>query len=90
METKEIEKLIKKYGHCERMAQGKIPGLYWVICQKCGKKISSGDSGLGLVGFTITKRGTANFWHGGCKGSVWDSRIRWKEEDNGKSVGKSR
>lgn len=81
MDVKETEKLIKKYGHCEQMPQGRTPGLYWVICQKCGKKIGSDDPDLGQVEFAITKRGTANFWHGGCKGSVWNSRIKWEARD---------
>lgn len=72
----ETVKLIKKYGTCERMQQGRIPGLYSVICQKCGGKINSDDADLARVGYSVTRRGTANFWHESCKGSVWDSKIR--------------
>ena len=77
--NKEKLAMIKKYGHCDRLPQGRVPGEYSVICQKCGKKIKS-DSDLSDIGFSVTKRQTAYFWHGKCKGSPWDNKIQWEAE----------
>lgn len=43
---------------------------------KCGKEILTDSGDLTDVGYSITKRGTANFWHESCKGDVWNSRIK--------------
>ena len=74
--ARETISLIKKYGKCKKPSQGRIPGLYSVVCQKCGKEILTDSEGLDSIGYSITKRGTANFWHEGCKGNVWNSKIR--------------
>ena len=76
MSAKETLSLIKKYGKCKHMQQGRIPGVYSVICQKCGKEIITDADDLNDIGYSITKRGTANFWHESCKGDVWNSRIK--------------
>lgn len=76
MNVKETANLIKKYGRCKQMAKGRTPGVYSVVCQKCGKEILTDTDDLNDVGYSITKRGTANFWHESCKGDVWNSRIK--------------
>ena len=81
MSTKVTANMIKKYGCCDQRPSGRIPGVYSVICQKCGKKIlSTSGEELSDVGYSITKRGTANFWHESCKGDAWNSRIKWEEK----------
>ena len=65
------EKLIAKYGQYVKM-DGKKK-IFKVPCQGCGKDILSGDKG---IGYSITKRGTANFWHEKCQAKVWDSKIK--------------
>ena len=76
MNVKETANLIKKYGKCKQLAKGRTPGVYSVICQKCGTEILTDTDDINDVGYSITKRGTANFWHESCKGDVWNSRIR--------------
>ena len=65
--------VMKRYGYCERMQQGRIPGLYSVPCQGCGKKITTDDQEE--VGYVVTKRGSALFWHKGYEGRINDNKI---------------
>ena len=59
MSTKEVAKLIKKYGQCKEKPIGRVPGLYSVICQKCGKEILTDEPDLNDVGYSITRRGNS-------------------------------
>lgn len=47
---------------------------YKVPCQGCGKDIFSDEEGE--IGASVSKRGSANFWHMKCQGKVWDSKIK--------------
>lgn len=69
----DAKKIIKRYGYCERMQQGKIPGLYSVPCQGCGKKITTEDPGE--IGYVVTKRRSTLFWHKECEDRIDDNRI---------------
>lgn len=76
MSVKVTASLIKKYGRCKRKAQGRTPAVYSAVCQKCGKEILTDGPDLNDVGYSVTRRGTASFWHESCKGDVWNSRIK--------------
>lgn len=52
---------------------GKTPGR--VRCQGCGKELKPEDGKSG-VEYVKTKRGSEIFFHTGCMGQVWKSRIR--------------
>lgn len=70
----QIAKLIVKYGVYEKPGPRKGQRIFSVKCSACGEKILS-DAPEG-TGVSLTKRGTAVFWHGGCLARVWGSRIK--------------
>lgn len=76
---KEIVTLVKRYGHCDvPPVSRKQPGVYSVICQGCGKKITT--SYEGTIDYVVTKRGTAMFWHTECFKMAVENKILWKEK----------
>lgn len=52
--------------------------MYSVICQGCGKKISTSDNRP--IDYVISKRGTAMFWHTECFDKAATNKILWKED----------
>lgn len=75
---KNVLGIIRKYGKCEVYGNRSIKSVYSVICQGCGKKIRTSDDVE--PGYTVTKRGTAMFWHPECVDKVGENRILWKED----------
>jgi hypothetical protein len=74
-----IATLVKKYGHCDvPPIARRQPGVYSVICQGCGKKISTSDNRP--IDYVISKRGTAMFWHTECFDKAATNKILWKED----------
>lgn len=74
-----IATLVKKYGHCDvPPIARRQPGVYSVICQGCGKKISTSDNRP--IDYVISKRGTAMFWHSECFDKAAANKILWKED----------
>ena len=65
--------MIKKYGTYVK-TEGR-ESICKVVCQGCGKEILS-NSGV-EIGYSISKRGSANFWHKACEKNVWSSKVRW-------------
>ena len=56
-----IATLVKRFGHCDVMPiPRKQVGVYSVICQGCGKKITTQYEGS--IDYVVSKRGTAMFW----------------------------
>lgn len=76
--AEDVLKYMKKYGKTDH------PKAYRVVCQRCGKVIRSEDIASGEIGYTITRRGTAAFWHITCKGRVFSNKILWRT-DNGQN-----
>ena len=74
-----IATLVKRFGHCDVMPiPRKQVGVYSVICQGCGKKITTQYEGS--VDYTVSKRGTAMFWHSECFDKAVVNKILWKED----------
>lgn len=74
-----IATLVKRFGHCDVMPiPRKQPGVYSVICQSCGKKITTQYEGS--VDYVVSKRGTAMFWHTECFDKAAGNKILWKED----------
>lgn len=71
------EKTLRKYGKCISLySSRKMPGEYVVTCPGCRKEISTARDNLDDVEISVTKRGTATFWHKECGLSkVWNGRI---------------
>ena len=69
---------LKKFGTCVRpYFSRKDPGEFKAVCPGCGKEISTTRDDLSGVEVSVTKRGTATFWHKGCSlQKVWDGWIR--------------
>ncbi len=77
--VRHIATLVKKYGHCDvPPIARRQPGVYSVICQGCGKKISTSDTCP--IDYVISKRGTAMFWHTECFDKAAANKILWKED----------
>ena len=75
-----IKKMILKYGE-KPVLTGARTTENTVVCQGCGKPIKSTETDLqNNVGFVMTKRGTAYFFHNKCFGKVWNSPIRSLKE----------
>ena len=74
-----IATLVKRYGHCDvpPIARKQV-GVYSVICQGCGKKITTSDTCP--IDYVVTKRGTAMFWHTECFDKAATNKILWKED----------
>lgn len=78
MKDDQKKQLLKKYGRCIRPYESKKqPGIYVSVCPGCRKDISTTDEDLSDVELSVTKRGTATFWHKGCNKNkkIWNSRI---------------
>lgn len=75
---KNVLGMIRKYGKCEVYAGRSNKSVYSVICQGCGKKIWTSDDVE--PGCTITKRGTAMFWHPECVSKVEKNKILWRDD----------
>ena len=74
-----IATLVKMFGHCDVMPiPRKQVGVYSVICQGCGKKITTQYEGS--IDYVVSKRGTAMFWHTECFDKVAANKILWKED----------
>ena len=74
-----IATLVKRFGHCDVMPiPRKQVGVYSVICQGCGKKITTQYEGS--IDYVVSKRGTAMFWHTECFDKVASNKILWKED----------
>lgn len=69
-----MKALIRRFGKYEAPGPRPNQGIYSVRCSACGEKIMSDNAGG--TGVSVTKRGTAVFWHGKCQGDVWDSRMK--------------
>ena len=75
MSLDEVCKAIKKYGK-HKCTEGKKM-IYAVQCTVCGKEmLSSAPVDDRPYGASVTKRGTAVFWHGRCQKDLWNSRIK--------------
>ena len=74
-----IATLVKRFGHCDVMPiPRKQVGVYSVICQGCGKKITTQYEGS--IDYVVCKRGTAMFWHTECFDKAAANKILWKED----------
>lgn len=74
-----IATLVKGFGHCDVMPiPRKQVGVYSVICQGCGKKITTQYEGS--IDYVVSKRGTAMFWHTECFDKAAANKILWKED----------
>ena len=74
-----IATLVKRFGHCDVMPiPRKQVGVYSVICQGCGKKITTQYEGS--IDYVVSKRGTAMFWHSECFDKAVVNKILWKED----------
>ena len=74
-----IATLVKRFGHCDVMPiPRKQVGVYSVICQGCGKKITTQYEGS--IDYVVSKRGTAMFWHTECFDKPAANEILWKED----------
>lgn len=74
-----IATLVKRFGHCDVMPiPRKRLGVYSVICQGCGKKITTQYEGS--IDYVVSKRGTAMFWHTECFDKAAANKILWKED----------
>ena len=73
-------KMIKKTGRCTHPPAGRqAKGEWVVVCQGCGKMISSNDPDEG-VEFTVTKRGSVYFFHTNCMKAAMNGPIRYDKE----------
>ena len=72
------EKVLRKYGKCVAPYTSKrTPGEYVAVCPGCGKDISTRSDDLSGIELSVTKRGTATFWHNRCElKKVWNGRIK--------------
>lgn len=68
-----MNKMIQKYGQFVRL-DGR-QSVCRTVCQGCGEVIMSDTTEE--IGYSISKRGEANFWHKACEGDVWMSKVRW-------------
>ena len=75
MTNDDIRKAIRKYGKY-KTKEGRI-SIYSVPCSVCGKEILNNDPDEMMldVEASITKRGTAVFWHLKCHDKFWKSKI---------------
>ena len=74
-----IATLVKRFGHCDVMPiPRKQVGVYSVICQGCGKKITTQYEGS--IDYVVSKRGTAMFGHTECFDKAAANKILWKED----------
>ena len=70
----ETVKVMKRYGTpCGADARGRK--ICRVTCTVCGKEIRTDQTDKG-VGYSLTQRHTAVFWHAECEKDVWNSRMR--------------
>ena len=75
MTPEDVRKAIRKFGKRKCVENGKT--IYAVTCTVCGKEmLSSMPDKDGEYGASVTKRGTAVFWHGRCQKDLWNSRIK--------------
>ena len=72
---KNVLGMIRKYGKCEVYAGRANKSVYSVICQGCGKKITTQYEGS--IDYVVSKRGTAMFWHPECVDKVEKNKILW-------------
>ena len=75
MTTDDIRKAIRKFGKY-KTKEGRI-SIYSVLCSVCGKEILNNDPEEVMLdtGASVTKRGTAVFWHLKCQKKFWKSKI---------------
>lgn len=74
--SEETIKLIRKYGTAVRQyVSKKDPGLYLVVCPGCKREIRVPGSDLEDVEYSLTKRGSAVFFHTKCMEKTWQSKI---------------
>lgn len=76
MDQGELRKYIRKHGKY-KCGKGRT-AEYAVVCTACGKEIRSTEE----AGMSITKRHSALFWHLGCQGRVWNSKMQWEEREH--------
>lgn len=76
MKDEEKKKLLKRYGTCVTPYVCKNqPGKYVSVCPGCRRDISTTDENMADVELSVSKRGTATFWHKNCYRKAWNGRI---------------